>query len=170
MMRVLLFTFILPCWAFANDTDRSVVALNASDDVGKLNRQTLTVGAWPPCSSTSRACCNPHLKNPPQFCPGGGGQCQECGGGVACECPSQHQPTPLPTPAGPTPHTPRPTPVGPTPRPTPPLPANPLGITPLSRRSDNFFLIIGDWGKPDWANGGCQRKVAQMMKDYVAKK
>lgn len=51
---------------------------------------------------------------------------------------------------------------------------NPLGITSLTKRSDNFFLIIGDWGAPtdaSWAHstGGCQRKVAEMMKDYVRK-
>lgn len=61
------------------------------------------------------------------------------------------------------------------PGPSPPSPDNPLGIVPLPKRSDNFFLIIGDWGVPrpssNWpyAAGQCQDKVAQMMKDYVQK-
>lgn len=45
---------------------------------------------------------------------------------------------------------------------------NPLGITTNPRRSDNFFLIIGDWGRVGESRG-CQVQIAQMMKDYVAK-
>eukprot|EP00931_Biecheleriopsis_adriatica_P076229 TRINITY_DN49960_c0_g1_i1.p1 TRINITY_DN49960_c0_g1~~TRINITY_DN49960_c0_g1_i1.p1 ORF type:complete len:436 (-),score=51.70 TRINITY_DN49960_c0_g1_i1:56-1363(-) len=65
-------------------------------------------------------------------------------------------PSPGPAPGPPSPPAPRPS------------PDNPLGITPLPRRSDNFFLIIGDWGK-DWGPGECQSRIAQMMKDYVAR-
>lgn len=43
-----------------------------------------------------------------------------------------------------------------------------MGIQPLTKRSDNFFLLIGDWGK-DGGAAGCQKKVAQMMNEYVAK-
>jgi len=57
---------------------------------------------------------------------------------------------------------------GPTP-PAPPSPYNPLNIQALPRRSDNFFLVIGDWGAPNWAARGCQERVASMMKDYVKK-
>lgn len=44
-------------------------------------------GAWKACGPGSTACCNPYT-SPTQICPGGGAeQCQECGGGSACECP-----------------------------------------------------------------------------------
>jgi len=45
---------------------------------------------------------------------------------------------------------------------------NPLNIEPHPKRSQNYFLLIGDWGK----NGGpgpCQTAVAELMKDYVRK-
>mmetsp|Transcript_56669 Transcript_56669/g.184396 ORF Transcript_56669/g.184396 Transcript_56669/m.184396 type:complete len:392 (-) Transcript_56669:469-1644(-) len=63
---------------------------------------------------------------------------------------------------------PPPCPTSPSPPPSPgPSPDNPLGITPLLRRSDNIFLIIGDWGKDGYR--GCQHRVAQLMKDYVSR-
>lgn len=77
---------------------------------------------------------------------------------------SGFNPTPGPSPPAP-PATPAPTV---SPPPLPPSSDNPLGISPLPRRSDNFFLIIGDYGAPDYASRGCQYKVAKMMKDYVA--
>lgn len=36
-------------------------------------------------------------------------------------------------------------------------------------RSDNFFLLLGDWGAPDYESGGCQSHIGDMMKDYVSK-
>merc|ERR1712154_367514 len=67
-----------------------------------------------------------------------------------------------------------PVPSPPNPGPSPPFhpdqSSNPLGIVPLPKRSDNFFLLIGDWGAPlarSWSSGDCQRKVADKMKDYV---
>lgn len=42
-------------------------------------------GPWSPC--THGQCCNPHSAVK-QYCPGGLA-CQECGGGDACQCPSQ---------------------------------------------------------------------------------
>lgn len=44
---------------------------------------------------------------------------------------------------------------------------NPLGIQPASARGNNYFLVIGDWGKAD-GPGPCQLAVATMMKRYVA--
>jgi len=43
---------------------------------------------------------------------------------------------------------------------------NPLGIKPAANREDNYFLIIGDWGK-DGGPGSCQNRVAELMKQYV---
>jgi len=43
---------------------------------------------------------------------------------------------------------------------------NPLGIQALSPRSNNYFLIIGDWGRSG-GPGACQANVAARMKDYV---
>lgn len=43
---------------------------------------------------------------------------------------------------------------------------NTLSIVPASQRSDNYFLIIGDWGTSP-TPGACQWKVAQKMKAYV---
>jgi len=45
---------------------------------------TPTPGTWVPC--VSGACCNPHTAVT-QYCPGNIA-CQECGGGDACQCPS----------------------------------------------------------------------------------
>jgi hypothetical protein len=45
-----------------------------------------TPGTWSPCSASTAVCCNPD-SSPAQICPGGQ-ECQECGGGNACECPS----------------------------------------------------------------------------------
>jgi len=43
---------------------------------------------WEPCSSSSTACCNPHI-SPKQVCPGSAKvKCEACGGGDACQCPS----------------------------------------------------------------------------------
>lgn len=54
---------------------------------------------------------------------------------------------------------------------------NPLGIAPRPRRSDNYILILGDWGKPRHLEpkhgaaprgaGECQWEVAARMADYV---
>lgn len=72
-------------------------------------------------------------------------------------------PGPSPSPPGPSPG---PSP-GPAPGPAPaPTPDNPLGIQPLPKRSDNFFLLIGDYGH-DGGPNGCTSKVADMMNDYV---
>jgi len=54
-------------------------------------------GAANPCSSKSRACCDPS-STPDQMCPGGIA-CQPCGGGDSCECPSSPAPSPGPPPA-----------------------------------------------------------------------
>lgn len=43
---------------------------------------------------------------------------------------------------------------------------NPLGIVPKPQRSDNYFLIIGDWGKSG-GPGPCQNQVTALMKQYV---
>jgi len=43
---------------------------------------------------------------------------------------------------------------------------NPLGVQPAPNREDNYFLIIGDWGK-DGGPGSCQNRVAELMKQYV---
>ncbi|CAJ1447551.1 unnamed protein product [Effrenium voratum] len=64
-----------------------------------------------------------------------------------------------------------------TPRVYPPVPtitkyvnhyeaANPLNITAARKRSDNYFLILGDWGKPG-SPGSCQRQVAAKMRAYA---
>lgn len=46
------------------------------------------VPGWKKCGPGSKACCNPHT-TPKQFCPGSfHHECQECGGGSACECPT----------------------------------------------------------------------------------
>jgi len=57
------------------------------------------------------------------------------------------------------------------PSPSPPSPGgeNPLHIKPQPRRSDNFFFITADWGAPAGKKYGCQKKVAQMMRDYRSK-
>lgn len=48
---------------------------------------------------------------------------------------------------------------------------NELNIVPAARRSDNYILIIGDWGcrRNIWNHytGGCQDAVAKKMKEYV---
>ena len=48
---------------------------------------------------------------------------------------------------------------------------NPLNVRPdTSKRSNNYFLIIGDWGKSGGpSEGDCMDGVAKMMKAYVAK-
>eukprot|EP00440_Ansanella_granifera_P071729 gb/GFBE01077842.1/.p1 GENE.gb/GFBE01077842.1/~~gb/GFBE01077842.1/.p1 ORF type:complete len:402 (+),score=54.84 gb/GFBE01077842.1/:1-1206(+) len=43
---------------------------------------------------------------------------------------------------------------------------NPLGIRASNRRSENYFLIIGDWGR-DSGPGQCQSAVAEKMKAYI---
>jgi len=43
---------------------------------------------------------------------------------------------------------------------------NPLAIRASANRSDNYFLIIGDWGKAG-GPGPCQSAVAEKMKRYV---
>lgn len=43
---------------------------------------------------------------------------------------------------------------------------NPFKIVPSSTRSNNYFLILGDWGKSG-GPGECQSEVARMMKTYV---
>jgi len=43
---------------------------------------------------------------------------------------------------------------------------NPLGVKVESNRSDNYFLVLGDWGKGG-DPGYCQKKVSQMIVDYV---
>ena len=50
-------------------------------------------------------------------------------------------------------------------------PANPLQIKVKAPRSDNYFLMLGDWGKPPglYAKGDCQDKVKDMMWAYVKK-
>jgi len=47
---------------------------------------TPSPSSWRPCGPHSKVCCNPHT-TPRQFCPDGRTECQECGGGSACECP-----------------------------------------------------------------------------------
>jgi hypothetical protein len=44
--------------------------------------------------------------------------------------------------------------------------SNPLSIRAAPKRDDNYFLILGDWGKSG-GPGSCQWKVANMMKAYV---
>jgi len=46
-------------------------------------------------------------------------------------------------------------------------PNNPLRIQSSPVRSNNFFLLLGDWGKA-FAPGPCQLSVAQKMREYVA--
>lgn len=48
-------------------------------------RPTTPPPRWSPCTSISKACCNPHTHSV-QNCPSGVA-CKECGGGHACECP-----------------------------------------------------------------------------------
>lgn len=63
-----------------------------------------------------------------------------------------------------------------TPKPTAPLPPyvnhydgdNPMGVKVDPKRSNNFFLILGDWGKATGV-GACQKAVADKMKAYVRK-
>lgn len=43
---------------------------------------------------------------------------------------------------------------------------NPRGIVPALTRSDNYFIILGDWGRSE-RPGPCQRKVAEKMADYT---
>lgn len=43
---------------------------------------------------------------------------------------------------------------------------NPLNIVPAAKRSDNYFLIIGDWGRYG-GPGQCQKAVAAKMSKYV---
>jgi len=48
--------------------------------------------------------------------------------------------------------------------------ANPLDIQPheSGRRADNYFLLLGDWGRAEGAgSGGCQGLVADKMRRYV---
>merc|ERR1712216_475048 len=85
--------------------------------------------------------------------------------------PPDKVPTPAPTPNATGPPSPSPT-ASPTPMPPPPANMvydNPLKIKPAPKRSDNYFLLLGDWGAPDYHSGSCQGHVAQMMKDYVSK-
>jgi hypothetical protein len=51
----------------------------------------------------------------------------------------------------------------------PPTPSGGPGISAKPKRSDNFFLIIGDWGHHLGGPASCQQKVANMMQAYVAK-
>lgn len=44
--------------------------------------------------------------------------------------------------------------------------SNPLNIQASQRRSDNYFLMIGDWGRAG-GPGSCQLAVAEKMKQYV---
>jgi hypothetical protein len=44
--------------------------------------------------------------------------------------------------------------------------SNSLDIKPDLTRENNYFLIIGDWGK-DGGPGSCQNRVADLMKQYV---
>eukprot|EP00927_Polykrikos_kofoidii_P001714 TRINITY_DN10670_c0_g1_i1.p1 TRINITY_DN10670_c0_g1~~TRINITY_DN10670_c0_g1_i1.p1 ORF type:complete len:451 (+),score=55.10 TRINITY_DN10670_c0_g1_i1:69-1421(+) len=69
---------------------------------------------------------------------------------------------------GPPTPTPPPSPVPP-PSPGPGLYINPLNIKPNAKRSDNFFLLLGDYGTPDYHTGHCQKKIGKMMQDYVRK-
>eukprot|EP00931_Biecheleriopsis_adriatica_P053086 TRINITY_DN3100_c0_g1_i1.p1 TRINITY_DN3100_c0_g1~~TRINITY_DN3100_c0_g1_i1.p1 ORF type:complete len:623 (-),score=92.88 TRINITY_DN3100_c0_g1_i1:341-2209(-) len=46
--------------------------------------------------------------------------------------------------------------------------SNPLGIVADARRSQNYFVLLGDWGRHD-APGPCQMAVADKLKAYVAK-
>jgi len=47
---------------------------------------------------------------------------------------------------------------------------NPLKITPDSKRSNNYFLIIGDWGKFDGpSSGDCMDQVAKKILSYAEK-
>merc|ERR1712046_58414 len=89
-----------------------------------------------------------------------------------------------PAPSPPAPSPPAPSPPAPSP-PAPPSPggggsgcettsgwinqydgSNSLDIKPAPNREDNYFLIIGDWGK-DGGPGSCQNRVADLMKQYV---
>ncbi|CAE7879986.1 PAP3, partial [Symbiodinium microadriaticum] len=45
---------------------------------------------------------------------------------------------------------------------------NPLGIQPNGQRSQNYFLMIGDWGRAG-SPGPCQRAVADHLKAYVSR-
>lgn len=45
---------------------------------------------------------------------------------------------------------------------------NPLNIHVDSKRSNNYFLILGDWGSPNFdGSGSCQKEVADSMNEYV---
>lgn len=46
--------------------------------------------------------------------------------------------------------------------------SNPLEIVADPQRSNNYFLILGDWGRHD-APGPCQMEVAKKLKSYVSK-
>jgi len=52
------------------------------------------LGDWRPCTSNRTPCCDP-TTTPSQVCLDGS-VCQQCGGSVACQCPSGPGPTPLP--------------------------------------------------------------------------
>eukprot|EP00928_Gymnodinium_smaydae_P005125 TRINITY_DN11760_c0_g2_i1.p1 TRINITY_DN11760_c0_g2~~TRINITY_DN11760_c0_g2_i1.p1 ORF type:complete len:712 (+),score=109.53 TRINITY_DN11760_c0_g2_i1:128-2137(+) len=93
------------------------------------------------------------------------------------QAPTSPPPTPAPPTVSPTPPTSAPTAAptsAPTTAPTPPPyrnyynGSNPLSIQAAPRRSDNYFLIIGDWGKFN-GPGPCQLAIAAKMKEYVAR-
>lgn len=45
---------------------------------------------------------------------------------------------------------------------------NPLNIHVDSKRSNNYFLVLGDWGSPNFdGSGSCQKEVADSMNAYV---
>eukprot|EP00928_Gymnodinium_smaydae_P011736 TRINITY_DN14300_c0_g5_i1.p1 TRINITY_DN14300_c0_g5~~TRINITY_DN14300_c0_g5_i1.p1 ORF type:complete len:662 (-),score=132.00 TRINITY_DN14300_c0_g5_i1:191-2176(-) len=46
--------------------------------------------------------------------------------------------------------------------------SNPLSVQAAPKRSDNYIILIGDWGKFQ-GPGPCQLAVARKMKEYVAK-
>lgn len=48
-------------------------------------------------------------------------------------------------------------------------PKNPLNIQPDATRSNNYFILLGDWGASDWTSpdANCQRAVADHMKNLV---
>ena len=37
-----------------------------------------------------------------------------------------------------------------------------------TKRSNNYFLTLGDWGQHDGGDRSCQNKVGKSMQDYVA--
>ncbi len=44
---------------------------------------------------------------------------------------------------------------------------NPLHIHTDPKRSNNYFLLIGDWGQHNGGDQSCQYKVADEMRKYV---